>query len=96
MLHGFFIPADANSVNVTPPQDTPMSNRKDGKYINFGIDVEIQKPIEKLPRGKNDNKLRRNYSRLTCEADAGFVRANGEMSWTRARTRENVNPNHNT
>ena len=48
----FFIPADANSVNVTPPQDTPMSNRKDGKYINFDIDVEIQKPIEKLPRGK--------------------------------------------
>ncbi|KAM7426140.1 hypothetical protein ABFA07_022537 [Porites harrisoni] len=42
---------DANSVNVTPPQDTPMSNRKDGKYINFGFDVEIQKPIEKLPRG---------------------------------------------
>ena len=51
----FFIPADANSVSVTPPQDTPMSNRKDGKYINFGIDVEIQKPIEKLPRIQNDN-----------------------------------------
>ena len=57
LLLFFFIPADANSVNVTPPQDTPMSNRKDGKYINFGFDVEIQKPIEKLPRGKNDNKL---------------------------------------
>ena len=96
LLHGFFIPADANSVNVTPPQDTPMSNRKDGKYINFGFDVEIQKPIEKLPRGKNDNKLRRNYSRLTCVAGAGFVRANGEISWTRVRTRENVKPNHNT
>ena len=96
MLHVFFIPADANSVNVTPPQDTPMSNRKDGKYINFGFDVEIQKPIEKLPRGKNDNKLRRNYLRLTCVADAGFVRANGEISWTLARTRENVKPNHNT
>ncbi|XP_073247826.1 axin interactor, dorsalization-associated protein-like isoform X4 [Porites lutea] len=47
----FVASADANSVNVTPPQDTPMSNRKDGKYINFGFDVEIQKPIEKLPRG---------------------------------------------
>ena len=43
--------ADANSVNVTPPQDTPISNRKDGKFINFGVEVEIQKPIEKLPRG---------------------------------------------
>lgn len=43
--------ADANSVNVTPPQDTPISHRKDGKFIIFGIDVEIQKPIEKLPRG---------------------------------------------
>lgn len=42
---------DANSVNVTPPQDTPISNRKDGKFIKFGVDVEIQKPIEKLPRG---------------------------------------------
>ncbi|XP_020612421.1 axin interactor, dorsalization-associated protein-like [Orbicella faveolata] len=42
---------DANSVNVTSPQDTPMSHRKDGKFIIFGIDVEIQKPIEKLPRG---------------------------------------------
>lgn len=42
---------DANSVNVTPPQDTPISNRKDGKFINFGVEVEIQKPIEKLPRG---------------------------------------------
>lgn len=42
---------DANSVNVTPPQDTPISNRKDGKFINFGVDVEIQKPVEKLPRG---------------------------------------------
>ena len=73
-----------------------MSNRKDGKYINFGFDVEIQKPIEKLPRGKNDNKLRRNYLRLTCVADAGFVRANREISWTLARTRENVKPNHNT
>ncbi|KAJ7384639.1 hypothetical protein OS493_020217, partial [Desmophyllum pertusum] len=41
----------ANSVNVTPPQDTPTSNRKGGKFINFGVDVEIQKPIEKLPRG---------------------------------------------
>lgn len=45
------VDADANSVNVTPPQDTPMSHRKDGKFIIFGIDVEIQKPIEKLPRG---------------------------------------------
>ncbi|KAJ7384642.1 hypothetical protein OS493_020221 [Desmophyllum pertusum] len=30
---------DANSVNVTPPQDTPTSNRKGGKFINFGVDT---------------------------------------------------------
>ncbi|XP_022782248.1 axin interactor, dorsalization-associated protein-like [Stylophora pistillata] len=42
---------DANSVNVTPAQDTPISNRSNGKFINFDVDVEIQKPIEKLPRG---------------------------------------------
>ena len=37
-----------------------------------------------------------NYSRLTCVVGAGFVRANGQISWTRARTRENVKPNHET
>lgn len=42
---------DANGVNVTPAQDTPTSNRVNGKFINFDTDVEIQKPIEKLPRG---------------------------------------------
>ena len=47
----YFSSADANSVNVTPSQDTPISNRVDGKFINFDVDVEIQKPIEKLPRG---------------------------------------------
>ena len=43
---------DANSVNVTPPQDTPISHKKDGKFISFGVNVEIQKAIEKLPRGE--------------------------------------------
>lgn len=52
MICGHVSFIDANSVNVTPPQDTPMSNRRDGKFIDFGYDVEIQKPIEKLPRGK--------------------------------------------
>lgn len=42
---------DANCVNVAKSQDTPMSNRKEGSYILFGADVEIQKAIEKLPRG---------------------------------------------
>lgn len=40
-------------MNVTPAQDTPTSNRVNGKFINFDTDVEIQKPIEKLPRGKS-------------------------------------------
>ena len=43
---------DSNGVNVTPPQDTPVSNRKDGNFIIFGIDVEIPKAMEKLPRGE--------------------------------------------
>ena len=46
-----FLSTDANGVNVTPAQDTPTSNRVNGKFINFDTDVEIQKPIEKLPRG---------------------------------------------
>ena len=44
--------ADANGVNVTPPQDTPASNSKDGNYVLFGVNVEIQRPIEKLPKGQ--------------------------------------------
>ena len=59
--HGFVLLSDANSVNVTPPQDTPVSNTKDGNYVLFGVDVEIQRPIERFPRGKVLLVARKNY-----------------------------------
>ncbi|KAK3755132.1 hypothetical protein QZH41_017507 [Actinostola sp. cb2023] len=42
---------DNDCVSVTMSQDTPVSNCKDGNYIIFGVEVEIQKQIEKLPKG---------------------------------------------
>ncbi|KXJ19840.1 axin interactor, dorsalization-associated protein [Exaiptasia diaphana] len=42
---------DNDCVSVAMSQDTPVSNTKDGNYIIFGIEVEIQKHIEKLPKG---------------------------------------------
>ncbi|XP_078068305.1 axin interactor, dorsalization-associated protein isoform X4 [Mustelus asterias] len=42
---------DANGVDLTPVQDTPIATRKEDMYIHFAVDVEIQKHIEKLPKG---------------------------------------------
>ncbi|XP_031564204.1 axin interactor, dorsalization-associated protein-like [Actinia tenebrosa] len=42
---------DSDSVSVTASQDTPVSNRKDGNYVLFGVDVELQRHIERLPKG---------------------------------------------
>uniref|UniRef100_UPI00398F1797 axin interactor, dorsalization-associated protein isoform X1 n=1 Tax=Pristiophorus japonicus TaxID=55135 RepID=UPI00398F1797 len=42
---------DVNGVDLTPVQDTPVATRKDDMYVHFAVDVEIQKHIEKLPKG---------------------------------------------
>ncbi|XP_072104537.1 axin interactor, dorsalization-associated protein isoform X4 [Mobula birostris] len=42
---------DINGVDLTPVQDTPVATRKEDTYIHFAVDVEIQKHIEKLPKG---------------------------------------------
>ncbi|XP_001640692.2 axin interactor, dorsalization-associated protein [Nematostella vectensis] len=42
---------DSDCVVVASSQDTPVSNRKEGSYVVFGIEVEIQKHIEKFPKG---------------------------------------------
>ncbi|XP_067841308.1 axin interactor, dorsalization-associated protein isoform X2 [Heptranchias perlo] len=42
---------DVNGVDLTPVQDTPVATRKEDMYIHFAVDVEIQKHIEKLPKG---------------------------------------------
>ncbi|CAK6962728.1 axin interactor%2C dorsalization-associated protein isoform X2 [Scomber scombrus] len=42
---------DLNSVDVNPVQDTPVATRKEDTYIHFSIDIEIQRHVEKLPKG---------------------------------------------
>ncbi|XP_031438120.1 axin interactor, dorsalization-associated protein isoform X2 [Clupea harengus] len=42
---------DLNGVDLNPVQDTPVASRKEDTYIHFNIDVEIQKHVEKLPKG---------------------------------------------
>ncbi|KAG2467398.1 AIDA protein, partial [Polypterus senegalus] len=42
---------DLNGIDLNPVQDTPVASRKEDTYIHFNVDVEIQKHLEKLPKG---------------------------------------------
>ncbi|CAB1445100.1 unnamed protein product [Pleuronectes platessa] len=42
---------DSNGLDLNPVQDTPVATRKEDTYIHFGVDVEIQKHVEKLAKG---------------------------------------------
>ncbi|XP_016098308.1 axin interactor, dorsalization-associated protein [Sinocyclocheilus grahami] len=42
---------DLNGIDLNPVQDTPVAARKEDTYIHFSVDVEIQKHLEKLPKG---------------------------------------------
>ncbi|XP_058470087.1 axin interactor, dorsalization-associated protein [Solea solea] len=42
---------DVNGVDVNPVQDTPVATRKEDTYIHFSVDIEIQRHVEKLPKG---------------------------------------------
>ncbi|XP_051954004.1 axin interactor, dorsalization-associated protein-like [Xyrauchen texanus] len=42
---------DLNGIDLNPVQDTPVATRKEDTYIHFGVNVEIQKHLEKLPKG---------------------------------------------
>uniref|UniRef100_A0A4W6EPH6 Axin interactor, dorsalization associated n=1 Tax=Lates calcarifer TaxID=8187 RepID=A0A4W6EPH6_LATCA len=42
---------DLNGVDLNPVQDTPVATRKEDTYIHFSVDVEIQRHVEKLPKG---------------------------------------------
>ncbi|XP_075939990.1 axin interactor, dorsalization-associated protein isoform X4 [Anarhichas minor] len=42
---------DLNGVDVNPVQDTPVASRKEDTYIHFSVEVEIQRHVEKLPKG---------------------------------------------
>lgn len=38
-------------MDINPVQDTPVATRKEDTYIHFSVDVEIQRHVEKLPKG---------------------------------------------
>ncbi|XP_075893908.1 axin interactor, dorsalization-associated protein isoform X2 [Nelusetta ayraudi] len=42
---------DVNGLDVNPAQDTPVATRKEDTYIHFSVEVEIQRHVEKLPKG---------------------------------------------
>ncbi|XP_077567228.1 axin interactor, dorsalization-associated protein [Stigmatopora nigra] len=42
---------DLNGVDLNPMQDTPVATKKEDIYIHFSMDVEIQRHLEKLPKG---------------------------------------------
>ncbi|XP_034556080.1 axin interactor, dorsalization-associated protein isoform X2 [Notolabrus celidotus] len=42
---------DVNGVDLNPVQDTPVASRKEDTYIHFSVEVEIQRHVEKLPKG---------------------------------------------
>lgn len=46
---------DVNGLDVNPAQDTPVATRKEDTYIHFSVDVEIQRHVEKLPKGTCTN-----------------------------------------
>lgn len=65
--------ADANGVDINPVQDTPVATRKEDTYIHFSVDVEIQRHVEKLPKGDIDS-LSRSHERPSAAM----------VAWTRA------------
>lgn len=50
----FFPTTDVDGVDLNSAQDTPVSTHKEDTYIHFDVDVEIQKHLEKLPKGQNN------------------------------------------
>ncbi|XP_045075540.1 axin interactor, dorsalization-associated protein-like [Coregonus clupeaformis] len=42
---------DVNGIDLNPVQDTPVATRKEDTYIHFSVDIEIQRHIERLPKG---------------------------------------------
>ncbi|KAL0964971.1 hypothetical protein UPYG_G00275110 [Umbra pygmaea] len=42
---------DLSGIDLNPVQDTPVATRKEDTYIHFSVDVEIQRHIERLPKG---------------------------------------------
>lgn len=50
-IFSLFPSPDLNGIDLNPVQDTPVATRKEDTYIHFSVEVEIQKHLEKLPKG---------------------------------------------
>uniref|UniRef100_A0A8C8JS79 C2 Aida-type domain-containing protein n=1 Tax=Oncorhynchus tshawytscha TaxID=74940 RepID=A0A8C8JS79_ONCTS len=42
---------DLSGIDLNPVQDTPVATRKEDTYVHFSVDIEIQRHIERLPKG---------------------------------------------
>ncbi|CAH1263384.1 axin interactor, dorsalization-associated protein-like [Branchiostoma lanceolatum] len=42
---------DVSGIDLTEPQDTPIASKKEDPYVYFNVDVEIQRHVEKMPKG---------------------------------------------
>lgn len=40
-----------SGTDIEPPQDTPVSNQRDASALMFGVDIDIQKPVDEFPQG---------------------------------------------
>ncbi|XP_070330585.1 axin interactor, dorsalization-associated protein isoform X2 [Odocoileus virginianus] len=45
---------DLNGIDLTPVQDTPVASRKEDTYVHFNVDIELQKHVEKLTKGRRE------------------------------------------
>ena len=45
--------SDMAGIDVMKAQDTPVATRREDSYVYYGANVELQKPLEKLPKGKS-------------------------------------------
>ena len=52
-----YVITDSAGVDVTKSQDTPIALKREDPYIIFDVDVEIQRPLEKMPKGKLVKKI---------------------------------------
>lgn len=42
---------DVSGVDLNPAQDTPVASRKEDTFIHFNMEVELQRHVERLPKG---------------------------------------------
>ena len=46
-----FIDADDVGLELCPSQNTPLPFKYDDTYLYYDVDVEMQMPVEHLPKG---------------------------------------------